>query len=294
MADRRPYWKGFLKLSLVTCPVALYPASSQSEKTRFHQINRKTGNRLRQQMIDEVTGNVVDREDKTRGYEVDDGQYVEIAREDIDSIAIESTHTIGIESFVPADEIDKRYYEKPYYIAPNGNSGEEAFAVIRDAMKNKGRVALAKIVLAGREHVMAIEPWGKGLLGTTLRYDYEVRDDKDVFDDVPSPRVPKEMVQLASHILDSMGGKFEPAKFKDDYELALRALVKRKAEGKPIRRAEQRAESSNVVDLMAALRQSLKGKGGGEERPRAAAHAAYSPSRKSKKAKPATRARKAS
>lgn len=293
MADRRPYWKGFLKLSLVTCPVALYPASSQSEKTRFHQINRKTGNRLRQQMIDEVTGNVVDREDKTRGYEVDDGQYVEIAREDIDSIAIESTHTIEFESFVPTEEIDKRYYEKPYYIAPNGESGEEAYAVIRDAMKNKGRVALAKIVLAGREHVMAIEPWGKGLLGTTLRYDYEVRDDKDVFDDVPTPRVPKEMVQLASHILDSMGGKFEPAKFKDDYELALRALVKRKAEGKPIRRAEQRAESSNVVDLMAALRQSLKSKAGGEERPRAAAHSAYSPSRKSKKAKPAARARKA-
>ena len=145
------------------------------------------------------------------------------------------------------EEIDKRYYEQPYYIAPDGKSGEEAFAVIRDAMKDKGRVALARIVMANREHIMAIEPWGKGLLGTTLRYDYEVRDEKDYFKGIPSPRVPKEMVELASHILDKQGRPFRPGKFKDEYEMALQKLVKRKAAGKTIEGpepAEDRATSS--------------------------------------------------
>ena len=197
MATGRAYWKGYLKLSLVTCPVALYPASSQAEKTHFHQINRKTGNRLRQQMVDEETGKTVDKEQKGRGYEVSKGKYVEIEPEELEAVEIESTHTIDIDTFVPEEEIDKRYYERPYYIVPDGKSGEEAFAVIRDAMKDKGRVALARIVFANREHIMAIEPWGKGMLGTTLRYDYEVRDEREVFKGIPSPRVPKEMVQLA-------------------------------------------------------------------------------------------------
>ena len=159
-------------------------------------------------------------------------------------------------------EIDKRYYERPYYIVPDGKSGDEAFAVIRDAMKDKGRVALAQIVFASREHIMAIEPWGKGLLGTTLRYDYEVRDEKEAFKGIPSPRVPKEMVELASHILDKKAGHFDPAKFKDEYELALRKLVKRKASGKTIERTEPSEDRSNVIDLMAALQQSL-GRGAG-------------------------------
>src|SRR6476660_9891351 len=172
-AARRAYWKGYLKLSLVTCPIALYPASSQAEKTHFHQINRKTGNRLRQQMVDEVSGKVVDKDDKSRGYEVSKGKYVEIEPEEIKAIQVESTHTLDIEKFVPIDEIDRRYFDRPYYIVPEGKAGEEAFAVIRDAMKDKDRVALARIVLTNREHVMAIEPMGKGLLGTTLRYPYE-------------------------------------------------------------------------------------------------------------------------
>jgi DNA end-binding protein Ku len=257
MATGRAYWKGYLKLSLVTCPVALFPASSQAEKTHFHQINRKTGNRLRQQMVDEETGKPVDKDQKGRGYEVSKGKYVEIEPEELEAVEIESTHTIDIDTFVPEDEIDKRYYERPYYIAPDAKSGEEAFAVIRDAMKDKGRVALARIVFANREHIMAIEPWGKGLLGTTLRYDYEVRDEKDAFKGIPSPRVPKEMVELASHILDKKAGHFDPAKFKDEYELALRKLVKRKAAGKTIERTEPAEDRSNVIDLMAALQQSL-------------------------------------
>ena len=260
MPARPAYWKGYLKLSLVTCPVALYPASSQAEKTHFHQINRKTGNRLRQQMVDEETGRPVDKEHKGRGYELAKGKYVEIEPEELEAVEVESTHTIDIDTFVPGEEIDKRYYERPYYIVPDGKSGEEAFAVIRDAMKDKGRVALARIVFANREHIMAIEPWGKGLLGTTLRYDYEVRDEKDVFKGLPSPRVPKEMVELPSHILDKKAGHFDPAKFKDQYELALRKLVKRKAAGKSIEPKEPAEDRSNVIDLMAALQQSLKGR----------------------------------
>ena len=266
MATRRAYWKGYLKLSLVTCPVALFPASSQANKTHFHQINRKTGNRLRQQMVDEETGRPVDKEQKGRGYEVSKGKYVEIEPEELNAVEIESTHTIDIDTFVPEEEIDKRYYERPYYIVPDAKSGEEAFAVIRDAMKDKDRVALARIVFANREHIMAIEPWGKGLLGTTLRYDYEVRDEKEVFKGIPSPRVPKEMVQLASHILDKKAGHFDPAKFKDEYELALRKLVKRKAAGKAIERTEPAEDRSNVIDLMAALQQSL-GRGKGRAQP---------------------------
>jgi Ku protein len=284
MALRRAYWKGYLKLSLVTCPVALYPASSQSEKTRFHQINRKTGNRLRQQMVDEETGRVVDKENKGRGYELANGRYVEIEPEELGAVEIDSTHTIDIDKFVPEEDIDKRYYERPYYIVPDGAGGEEAFAVIRDAMRDKGRVALARIVFANREHILAVEPWAKGMLGTTLRYDYEVRDEKEVFKGIPSPRVPKDMIELASHILESKAGRFDPSKFKDEYELALRKLVKRKAAGKTIEPPSEKEDRSNVVDLMEALRQSLKGK-------KAAALRTKSDSRKSA---PARRRRKRS
>jgi Ku protein len=236
MASQRAYWKGYLKLSLVTCPVALYPASSKADKTRFHQINKKTGHRLRQQMVDEKTARVVEKDNKGRGYELTKGKYVEIEPEEIDAIEFENTHTVEIDKFVPEEEIDKRYYERPYYIVPDGKSGEEAFAVIRDAMKDKGRVALAGIIFANRQHILAIEPWGKGMLGTTLRFDYEVRDEKEFFKGIASPRVPKEMVSLAAHILDTKAGRFDPAKFKDEYELALRKLVKRKAAGKTIKR----------------------------------------------------------
>ena len=166
MPTGRAYWKGHLKLSLVTCPVALFPATTLSEKTHFHQINRKTGKRLRQQLVDEVTGKVVDKDEKVRRYELSKGMYVEVDEDELDAVGVENTHTIEFSTFVPADEIDKRYYDRPYYIVPNAKNGEEAYAVIRDAMKDKGRVALARIVFANREHIMAIEPWGKGLLGT--------------------------------------------------------------------------------------------------------------------------------
>lgn len=261
MAAPRAYWKGYLKLSLVTCPVSLYPASSQSEKTRFHQINRKTGNRLRQQMIDEETGKVVESEDKGRGYELDSGKYVEIEAEELEAVEIEATHTIDIDNVVPADEIDKRYYERPYYVVPEDKNGEEAFAVIRDALKNKDRVALARIVFANRQHIIALEAFGKGMLATTLRYDYEVRDEESYFKTIGSPRIDKEMVDLAIHILDGKAGHFDAGKFKDEYETALRKLVKRKASGKTIEPREAPERSGNVVNLMDALRNSLGQKG---------------------------------
>ena len=258
MATPRPYWTGFLKLSLVTCPVALYPASSESEKTHFHQINRKTGNRLRQQMVDEKTGRVVEGENKGRGYQLSRGTYVEIGPDELEAVEVQSTRAIDIDKFVPEQDIDKRYYEHPYYIVPDDKSGEEAFAVIRDAMKDKGRVALARIVFANREHILAIEPWGKGMLGTTLRYDYEVRDEKSLFKTISNLRVKKDMVELASHLLDRKAGRFDPREFKDEYEVALRKLVKRKAAGHTIERPAEEPPPANVINLMDALRESMK------------------------------------
>ena len=256
----RAYWKGSLKLSLVSCPIALYPATTSVDKTRFHMINKETGNRLKQQMVDAETGDVVESEQKGRGYELAKGEYVEVEREELDAVQIESSHTIDIDSFVPEDEIDKRYLNHPYYIVPDGKAGVDAFAVIRDAMKNKDRVALARIVLTNREHIIAIEPLGKGLLGTTLRYPYELRDEEDYFDDIKNPRITKDMVELAGHILDSKAAHFDPSKFKDEYEDALKTLVRRKAAGKPVKVAEREERPDNVVSLMDALQQSLKGK----------------------------------
>lgn len=256
----RAYWKGSLKLSLVSCPIALYPASTTAEKTRFHMINRETGNRLKQQMVDSETGDIVEGDQKGRGYELKKGSYVEVEKEELEAVQIESNHTVDIDSFVPADEIDKRYYDHPYYIVPDGKAGIDAFAVIRDAMKDQSRVALARIVLTNREHIIAIEPLGKGLLGTTLRYPYELRDESDYFDGIKSPKISKDMIELASHILDTKAAHFDPSKFKDEYENALKALVRRKASGKPIKASEREEKRDNVVNLMDALKASLKGK----------------------------------
>ncbi len=258
----RAYWKGTLKLSLVSCPVMLYPAATAAEKTRFHMINRETGNRLKQQMVDAETGDVVEDGEKGRGYELRKGKYVEIEKEELEAVQIESNHTIDVESFVPREEIDKRYLNHPYYIVPDGKAAIDAFAVIRDAMKDQERVALAKIVLTNREHIMAIEPLGKGLLGTTLRYPYELRDEDQFFDDIKSPKITKDMVELAGHILHTKAAHFDPSKFKDEYEDALKALVKRKAAGKKIELPEREERPSNVINLMDALKQSLKGRSG--------------------------------
>lgn len=288
----RAYWKGSLKLSLVTCPVALYPASSTAERTRFHMINTETGNRLKQQMVDSETGDVVEKDQKGRGYEVAKGEYVPIEKDELEAVQLESTHTIDIDNFVPRDEIDQRYLDSPYYLVPDGKNGADAFAVIRDAMKNKDRVALARVVLSNRERIVAIEPLGKGLLATTLRYADEVRDEEDFFGDIKAPKISKDMVELASHILDTKAAHFDASRFEDEYENALKKLVKQKAAGKTIKAPEPAGKPSNVVNLMDALKQSLKGKAA-SERPARSSRAA--PRRAPKKvARSTARHRKAS
>jgi DNA end-binding protein Ku len=279
----RAYWKGSLKLSLVSCPVLLYPASTSVEKTRFHMINKETGNRLKQQMVDAETGDIVEGDQNGRGYELQKGKYVEIDKDELEAVQIESNHTIDIDGFVPKDEIDKRYLDHPYYIAPDGKAGVDAFAVIRDAMKDQDRVALARIVLTNREHVIAIEPLGKGLLGTTLRYPYELRDEAAYFDDIKSPKISKDMIELAGHILKTKATHFDPSKFKDEYEDALKTLVKRKAAGKPVKATEREEKPDNVISLMDALKQSLKGKA-------SAKRTAHAPARRAPQRRPAKKA----
>src|SRR5205809_1041857 len=213
----RPYWKGYLKLALVSCPIALHAACSTAERIAFRQINKATGNRLRQQLIDEETREPVDPENRGRGYEVAKGQYLIVEDEELEAIEIESTHVIDIDSFVPRPQIDQRFFDAPYYVAPNEPVGQEAFAVIREAMRCKTMVALGRLVLSKRERVIALEPYGKGLLGTTLRYPYEVRAAKDYFCDLPDLTIAPDMRKPADHIRDSKAAEFDPAAFRDRY-----------------------------------------------------------------------------
>jgi len=269
----RPYWKGYLKLSLVACPVAVYTATSTTERVSFRQINKETGNRLRQQLVDDVTREVVDSGSKGRGYEVDKNVFIQVEDEELEALQIESTHTIEIDSFVPRAEIDERYLDSSYYVAPNDQVGQDAFAVIRDAMRGKDMVALGRIVLARRERVIALHPWDKGLLGTTLRYPYEVRNAGEYFDDIPDVKIPKEMLQLAEHILDTKSGHFEPTQFVDRYEEAVVEMLKHKQAGVTVPKQKAAAPASNVVNLMDALRKSIAAEKGtaASEAPRKAA-----------------------
>jgi len=251
----RANWKGYLRLSLVSCSIALYPASSLSEKVSFNRINRKTGNRLKQQNVDSETGEVVSRDDMVRGYEVAKGQYMIIEDEEIEAVQIESTRTIDIDRFVPKSEIDERYIDSPYYVAPDGQVGQEAFAVIRDTIAKLNMVALGRVVLARREHVIALEPKGRGLVGTTLRYPYEVREEKP-FEDIPELKLPKEMLDLAAHIVQTKSGHFDPSQFEDRYENALIDLLKKKQAGEKIEPARE-IVPPRVVNLMEALRASV-------------------------------------
>ena len=252
----RANWKGYLRLSLVSCPIALYPASSLSEKVSFNRLNRKTGNRLKQQNVDSETGEVVPREDTARGYEVAKGQYLIVEDEELDAVQIESTRTIDIDQFVPKTEIDERYIDAPYYIAPDGQVGQDAFAVIRDTIGKLNMVALGRVVLTRREHVIALEPKGRGLLGLTLRYPYEVRDEASYFEDIPDLKLSKEMLDLATHIVNTKSGHFDPSQFQDRYENALIDLLKKKEAGEKIEPARE-AAAPRVVNLMDALRASI-------------------------------------
>ncbi|MFL5049484.1 MAG: Ku protein [Xanthobacteraceae bacterium] len=284
----RANWKGYLRLSLVSCPIALYPATSEREKIRFHQINRNTGNRIKLLRVDAETGEPVEYEDIVKGYEVGKGEYIEITDEELEAIALESTRTIDIDQFVPRDEIDDLYNVRPYYIAPDGNVGQDAFAVIRDVIGAMEMVALGRVVLTSREHVMAIEPRDTGLAGTLLRYPYEVRQPAEFFEDIAATKVTKDMLDLAKHIVETKSGHFDPEKFEDQYENALKELLRKKQAGEKIAPAAQ-PQPAKVINLMDALRKSLetergaatraKPKAATSSRQRAPAKAAAKPKR---------------
>jgi DNA end-binding protein Ku len=253
----RPYWKGYLKLALVSCPIALHAAYSTAERVAFRQINKATGNRLRQQLVDEETREPVAPDHKGRGYEVGKGQYLIVEDDELEAIEIESTHIIDIDSFVPRSQIDQRFFDTPYYVTPNEPVGQEAFAVIREAMRCKAMVALGRLVLSKRERVIALEAYDKGLLGTTLRYPYEVRDAKDYFSDLPDLTIAPDMRKLAEHILDSKAAAFDPATFRDRYEEALLAHLKAKQAGAIRDPKATFAAPRRVINLMEALRRSI-------------------------------------
>lgn len=290
----RAYWKGYLKLSLVSCPISLFPATSEREKISFHQLHKQTGNRIKYKKVDAETGREVDADDIVKGYEISKGEYIELDPQELEAIAIESKRIIEIDEFVPKAEIDELYLNNPYYIVPDGEIGQQAFAVIREAIRKEGMVALGKVVFTSREHVIALEARGKGLMGVTLRYPYEVRKQKDYFDDIDDEKVPKDMLELASHIVDTKRGDFDPSKFEDRYEDALKDLLRKKQKGQKIERPKE-TRPSNVVDLMEALRKSVgAGEGGAAERRKPAAHGRAHRRSSRKPSRAATRHKKAS
>ena len=222
----RANWKGFLRLSLVTCPVALYPATSASEKISFNQLNRATGHRIKYVKVDADTGDEVANEDIVKGYELDKGQYIEVTKEELEELALESTRTIEIDEFVDTADIDPRYLIRPYYLRPDGKVGHDAFAVIRETIREMDKVAIGRVVLTNREHIIALEPLEKGLVGTLLRYPYEVAIGAGVFRRDPGRQSHQGMLDLARHIVNQKTGTFDPEKFEDHYETALINLIK--------------------------------------------------------------------
>jgi DNA end-binding protein Ku len=263
----KPTWEGHLRLSLVTCPVALYSATERGADVHFNLINPKTNNRIKMQSIDAGTGDVVERSDLVKGFAVAKNKYVLLDKEELDSVKLESTRILDIEEFVDAATIDRIYWDEPYYLAPAGKTGVEAFAVIRAAMSKQKKVALGRVVLHTRERVCALEPRDAGILLTTLRTHDEIRDSGEVFDrhlPKPEPR----MLEIAEKIIDQQAAKFDPTHFKDRYEDALRDLIVRKSKGKPVVSTAPEETDEKVVDLMEALRRSLKG-GGGPSRDKA-------------------------
>ncbi|MFG3594843.1 Ku protein [Bradyrhizobium sp. RDI18] len=253
----RANWKGFLRLSLVTCPVALYPATSDTEKVSFNQINRKTGHRIKYAKVDAETGEEVASEDIMKGYKIDTDTYIEVSKDELDDIALESTRTIEIDEFVPKSDIDGRYLIRPYYLVPDGKVGHDAFAVIRETIRSMDKVAIGRVVLTNREHIIALEPLEKGLMGTLLRYPYEVRNEQEYFDDIQDVKITKDMLDLAKHIVEQKSASFEPEQFEDRYEQALIDLINQKRNGLSTKAKAAPKTSGNVINLMDALKRSI-------------------------------------
>jgi DNA end-binding protein Ku len=258
----RPTWQGHLRLSLVTCPVALYAATSAAGAVHFNLINPKTNNRIKMVTTDPDSG-PVERSELVKGYEVTKGEYILLTDEDIKSVKLESTKTIDIEQFVPSTDIDRIYWDTPYYLAPDGKLAQEAFGVIRDALQQSGRIAVGRVVLSTRERVLALEPRGAGILAYTLRTAEEVRCADDIFDPISAAEPNPAMIAIAQKIIEQQQGPFDPSQFPDGYEDALKALIAEKQKGnKAVAAAApgQTTDDSNVIDLMSALRASLTGK----------------------------------
>ena len=262
----RPTWEGHLRLSLVTCPVALFTATERSADVHFHLINPKTNHRIRMQTVDAETGKPVERSGLVRGFEVSKNKYILLDKEELDAVKLESTRIIDIKEFVDAAAIDRIYWDEPYYLAPAGKTGIDAFSVIQAAMKKQDKVAIGSLVLHQRERPCALEPRAGGLLLTTLRTHDEIRSSAGLLNK-SLPKPDKGMLDIAEKIIAQQEGGFDPSHFKDRYEDALRELIERKKKGKPIEAEEPSEKGDNVIDLMEALRNSLKGAGG--RRPRA-------------------------
>ena len=275
----RALWKGHLSVGELSCAVALYAAATTSERVSFHIVNRKTGNRVRREYVDEETGKPVDRDDQVKGYETSKGNYVLLEPDEIAAAVPESDKTLAVESFVPCDDVDTVYFDKPYFVAPADDAAEEAFAVMREGMRKKQVVALARAVLFRRVRTLLIRPRGCGLLANTLNFDYEVRAADDAFDAVPAMKIKGEMLDLAKHIIDTKSGTFDPSAFDDRYDAALAELVKAKAEGREIEKPKPKREGK-VIDLMEALRESAVAAGKGKRNAKKKASTASAPKRK--------------
>jgi len=256
----RPTWQGYLRLSLVSCPVALYTATQRTSDVSFNMLHKETMNRIRMIPTDPETG-PVDRSDIVKGYEIEKGHYVVVTDEEIKNVRLETTRTLDIERFVDEDDIDRLYWNDPYFLTPDGDMAVEAFTVIRQAMEKAGKIALGRLVMHQRERLMALEPRDKGILAYSLRSNREVKDAKDVFDRIPAHKAPPAMIDIAAKIIEQQSGAFDPSKFNDRYEDALRALIKEKEKGHGVKKVEEPKEAE-VIDLMEALKRSL----GGERR----------------------------
>ena len=254
----RPTWQGHLKLSLVTCPVAMYTAINSGGDVHFHLINPKTNNRIKMITTDPDSG-PIERSELVKGYEVSKGEYILLSQDEINAVKLESTKTIDIERFVAEDEIDRLYWDNPYFLAPDGKLAQEAFGVIRKAMEKSGQVAIGRVVIGTRERILALEPRGKGILAYTIRTDAEVRKPDEIFDAISDAKPDAGMISIAEKIIEQREGPFDPSQFVDRYEDALKALIEDKKKGHKPAKVEE-PEETNVIDLMAALRASLAGK----------------------------------
>ncbi|XUY30147.1 Ku protein (plasmid) [Agrobacterium sp. rho-8.1] len=254
MSSPRANWKGFIKFGEVSCAVALYTAASASDRIAFNTLNRATGNRVKREFIDGETGDPVEREDQVKGYETENGQYIVLEPDDVAAAVPDSDKTLTIESFIPCAEIDTVYFDKPYYLTPD-KMGAEAYVLLRDGMKEAKVAAIARAVLFRRLRTVLIRTHGKGLIASTLNFDYEVRSSQEAFEDLPDMKSDPELLEIAEMIIDKKKGRFDASTFDDRYEEALAELVKAKIDGRSVPKKKQ-SSTDNVIDLRQALRES--------------------------------------